>query len=383
MNIALLVPGRLDSISGGYLYDRRMAEGLRGLGHEVRVLELGGRHPLPDEAGAAAARDALMAVPEGVHLVIDGLGLPALAPLADALQRRSAVALIHHPTALETGFPEPDRAALRRLERALFPRMARLVATSAATARRLREEFGADPARIGVVEPGTDPARRARGSGGPMVTLLSVGALVPRKGHDVLLRALAGLPDLDWRLTIVGGQRDPVHANGLAALAGELGIAQRVTFAGEVGEAALEALYDGADAFALATHWEGYGMAAAEAMARGLPLAITAGGAIAELVPVEAGIVSPPGDVMSLSRALRRLVFDGEMRAEMADAAWAAGQRLPRWADRAVAFAAELDKVCGGPAPAVAEDAGQASQPPVASGDDQAAGLDQAGELEA
>ena len=51
-------------------------------------------------------------------------------------------------------------------------------------------------------------------------------------------------------------------------------------------------------------------MAAAEAMARGLPLAITAGGAIAELVPVEAGAVSPPGDVVSLTKALRRMIFD-------------------------------------------------------------------------
>lgn len=389
MNIALLVPGRFDTVSGGYLYDRRMVAGLRALGHAVQVVELAGRHPLPDAAAHAAARDALAAVPEGARLVIDGLGLPAFAPLAEALRRRGAVALIHHPTALETGFSEPDRTALRRLEQALFPRLARLVATSALTARRLREEFGAAPARVGVVEPGTDPARRAAGSGGPAVALLAVGALVPRKGHDVLLRALAGLPDLDWRLTVAGGQRDPIHAHGLLALAEELGIAQRVVFAGEVDAAGLEALYAGADAFALATHWEGYGMAAAEAMARGLPLAITAGGAIAELVPTEAGIVSPPGDVPSLTRALRRLVFDAEMRAEMAEASWAAGQRLPRWADRAAAFVAELDRAAGGEAggeaPAVAEDLSQANRPPVATVEGQAAaaGLDQAGELEA
>ncbi|WP_309139675.1 glycosyltransferase family 4 protein [Siccirubricoccus sp. G192] len=195
-----------------------------------------------------------------------------------------------------------------------------------------------------MVEPGTDPAPRARGSGGPGVALLSVGAVTPRKGHDVLLRALAGLPDLDWTLGIAGGARDPVHATGLRALAETLGIAQRVRFLGEVDAPALAALYDGADAFALATWWEGYGMAAAEALAHGLPVAITAGGAIAEVVPMEAGIVSPPGDVVSLTKALRRLVFDTEMRQEMAEAAWAAGQRLPRWPDRAAAFAAELER---------------------------------------
>ncbi len=348
MKLALLVPGRLDTVSGGYQYDRRLVAGLRELEHEVQVVEMAGRHPLPDAAAEAGAREALASVPTEARPVIDGLGLPAFAPLADGLRRRGAVVLIHHPTALETGFSEQDRVALRRLEQALFPHTARLVATSALTARRLREEFGVAPERLGVVEPGTDEAPRARGSGGPQVALLSVGALVPRKGHDVLLRALAGLPDLDWRLTIAGGERDAVHAHGLRALAGELGIEQRVAFAGEVDAPALEALYAEADVFALATHWEGYGMAAAEAMARGLPLAITAGGAIAELVPMEAGIVSPPGDVVSLTRALRRLLFDAEMRADMAEASWAAGQRLPRWADRAAAFVAELDAAAAG-----------------------------------
>ncbi|WP_135466165.1 glycosyltransferase family 4 protein [Crenalkalicoccus roseus] len=344
MSVTLLVPGPFDTVSGGYLYDRRIAEGLRALGREVRVVELAGRHPLPDAAAEAAAREALGTVPEEARIVVDGLCLPAFAPLAEALERRRAVGLIHHPTALERGVPPDDRAALKARECALFPRMARLIATSPLTARRLAEEFGADPARIGVVEPGTDPAPRARGSGGPGVAILSVGALTPRKGHDVLMRALAGLPDLDWTLTIAGGARDAVHARGLHALAEELGIARRVTLAGEVDAPTLEALYDRADIFALATWWEGYGMAAAEALARGLPVAITAGGAIADLVPVEAGICSPPGDAASLGKALRRMIFDHDLRAGMAEAAWQAGQRLPRWQDRAGAFLAELER---------------------------------------
>jgi glycosyltransferase involved in cell wall biosynthesis len=344
MHLALLVPGPFDTVSGGYNYDRRLAEGLRALGHDVQLVELAGHHPLPDAEAGAAARAALAAVPATTRLIIDGLGLPAFAPLADTLAERRAVALIHHPTALEHGAPTADRAALRDIETALFPRLARLIATSPLTARRLAEDFAVDPARIGVVEPGTDPAPRAQGSGGPGVAILSVAALTPRKGHDVLMQCLARLPDIDWTLTIAGPARDAVHAHGLRALAEELGIAQRVSFAGEVTAEALEALYDRTDVFALATWWEGYGMAAAEALARGLPIAITAGGAIAEIVPIEAGIISPPGDLVSFTKALRRLLFDSEMRADMAEAAWQAGQRLPRWADRAAAFVAELDR---------------------------------------
>jgi glycosyltransferase involved in cell wall biosynthesis len=342
MQVALLVPGPFATTSGGYIYDRRIVQGLRALGQEVQVLELAGRHPLPDEAAYAAARAALAEVPAGARVVIDGLGLPAFAPLARELVVRRAVGLIHHPTALEPGFAEAERDALRVAETQVFAALARLVATHHHTAARLVEQFGVARERIGVVEPGTDPAPRSAGSGGPGVAVLSVGALVPRKGHDVLLRALAGVMDVEWTLTIAGGARDPVHAHGLRALAEELGVAQRVTFAGEVSDAELEALYAGADLFALATHWEGYGMAAAEAMARGLPVAVTAGGAIAEVVPMEAGVVSPPGDVVSFTKGLRRVLFDGGLRQAMAEAAWAAGQALPRWEDRATLFAREL-----------------------------------------
>ena len=344
MRIALLVPGPFDTISGGYIYDRRLAEGLRALGHEMQVVELPGRHPLPDEAATEGARTSLDGLPGDARIVVDGLGLPAFAPLAERLAARGAVGLIHHPTALEHGNPGPVRDALREAEQALFPRLARLVATSPLTARRLAEDFVVDAARIGVVEPGTDVAPRSEGSGGPGCAILSVGALIPRKGHDVLLRALASLSDLDWTLTIAGGARDQVYANGLAALAEELGIAQRVTFAGEVGGAALEALWRRSDVFALASHWEGYGMAVAEALARGLPVAVAAGGALAALVPVEAGVVSAPGEVVSLGKAMRRVIFDTDLRADMAEAAWKAGQKLPRWEDRAAAFLAELER---------------------------------------
>ena len=342
--IYLIVPAPFSAVSGGYIYDRRLVEGLRAQGQDVRVVELAGRHPFPDDVATDAARAALAAVPAGARIVIDGLGLPAFLPFADELIKRSATALIHHPTALEPGAPASQREALKAAERVLFSACARIITTSSPTARDLPEDFGVDPARISVVEPGTDPAPRAMGSAGPGCAILSVGLLVPRKGHDVLLHALARLTDLEWSLAIAGdASRDPVHADGLRALATELGIAQRIRLLGALPDAALEAEYARADLFALATRYEGYGMAAAEAMARGLPLAITAGGAIAEIVPQDAAVVAAVDDHNALSRAMRRPIFDTALRADMAEASWRAGQALPRWPDRATAFLKALD----------------------------------------
>ncbi|MDE2577043.1 MAG: glycosyltransferase family 4 protein [Rhodospirillales bacterium] len=340
MKTVLLVPGPLDSVSGGYFYDHHMIAGLRALGHEATAVALAGTHPLADEAARAAALAAWRALPAGAVPVIDGLGLPAFAAVEEELGR--AVGLIHHPTALEPGHDEAVREALRALERKLMPRLRHVVVTSPTTAERLAADFGVPAERISVVVPGTAATPRAEGSGGPTCEILSVGTLVPRKGHDVLLRALARLFDLDWRLTIVGGARDAAHAAALRDLVDELGIGLRVSFAGELLGAALAAQWQRAEIFALATRYEGYGMAIAEALRHGVPVAVTSGGAAGALVTPACGVVCEPDDVVTLSKSLRRMIFDTALRRDMAEAAWQVGQILPDWPDQARLFAGAL-----------------------------------------
>ena len=104
---------------------------------------------------------------------------------------------------------------------------------------------------------------------------------------------------------------------------------------GAVDEGRLADLYARADLFVTASLYEGYGMVLSEALARGLPIVTTTGGAAAETVPDRAALKVPPGDVSALATALGRAIGDATLRKQLADASWAAGQKLPRWEETA------------------------------------------------
>jgi glycosyltransferase involved in cell wall biosynthesis len=341
-----VVPGPIDQRTGGYIYDRRIVAGLRALGWTVAVHELAGSFPKVDEGARRAAVQMIDGMPPAAVPVIDGLALPVFAELADRLPQ-PWVALVHHPLALETGLTPAEAAAYAELECPLLSSAARVIVTSEGTRRDLAA-YDVEDRRIGVVLPGTDPGPLAKGSGGPGLALLCVASLTPRKGHLVLLEALAGLAALDWRLVCVGSaERDPACARAVVAALERLDLYKRVELAGEHGEAEVAPYYDRADLFVLASYHEGYGMVLAEALARGLPVVSTTAGAIPDTVPDGAGLLVPPGDPAALAAALRRVIAEPELRADLMAGARAARRGLPGWDDAARAFAAELAGLAG------------------------------------
>jgi glycosyltransferase involved in cell wall biosynthesis len=179
-----------------------------------------------------------------------------------------------------------------------------------------------------------------------MPHLLSVGAVVPRKGFEVLIAAMARLAELPWRLTIAGDlTRDPDEAARLQASLSQHGVTGRVAVLGSVSSERLAALYDDADLFVLASRFEGYGMAYAEALSHGLPVIGTTAGAIPDTVPQEAGLLVAAGDVDALAAALRRVIADADLRRRLSDAAAAAAHMLPTWRQSGAIFATALEKL--------------------------------------
>ena len=344
---AFAVPGDLATPTGGYAYDRRMMTELGDLGWRIDLLDLGEGFPWPDEATRATAQSRLLAMPAGRSIVVDGLALGVLPETASQLAGRNPLlALVHHPLALEWGLSVKQADALRMSERAALAAVRGVVVTSAATAKLVASDYGVPAERIAVARPGSDPAPMSQGSQDGVVRLLSVGAIVPRKGFDVLITALATLTDLSWRLTIAGDRtRDRNAAARLDADIARHALGDRIAAPGAVSPQRLAALYAEADVFALASHFEGYGMAYAEAIAHGLPVIGTSAGAIPDTVPPDAGLLVDPGDSFALARALRRIIGDADLRRRLASAARAAAPQLPTWRHSAEIFARALERL--------------------------------------
>jgi len=343
-----ILPGDPAAFTGGYEYARRIVAGLRALGWNVMVRGLDASFPAPTPSALAHARAAFARIPDGATVLVDGLAFGAMPGIAAAEARRlRLVALVHHPLALETGLEDGRAAALRASEAAALAAACVVVTTSAATARALAD-YGVAPGRAVVVEPGTDPAPLARGARGRVLELLCVSTVVPRKGHAVLLEALAPLVDRPWRLTCVGSlARAPKTVAALRQQVAKLRLAGRVRFAGEVDRSALERYYDHADGFVLATFHEGYGMALAEALARGLPVVSTRAGAVPDTVPADAGLLVEPGDPVALRRALARFLDEPDLRASLAAGARGARERLPSWEASCARLAHALGRIGG------------------------------------
>jgi glycosyltransferase involved in cell wall biosynthesis len=338
--VTFAVPGSIDQLTGGYKYDRRVIAGLRQRGCEVDVVDLGEGFPQPRPETVAAVLPRLGRVPAGQPIVVDGLALGVLPEAAAALRKRNPlIALVHHPLALESGLSAAEAQALRDSERAALAAVSRVIVTSPATRRILVTDYGVPEDMITVALPGIERtgAAAARKPAGDTINLLAVGAVVQRKGYDVLIEAVDRLAGLSWQLVIAGDcKRDRGTASELTAMIARKRLERRVCLAGSVADRELGELYRDAHVFVLASRFEGYGMAYAEAIAHGLPIIGTRTGAIPDTVPPGAGILVPPDDAAALGAAMRSMISYGWLRERCAAVARAAP--MPTWDAAAQAF---------------------------------------------
>jgi glycosyltransferase involved in cell wall biosynthesis len=332
--VHFVVPDGIDDParpSGGNVYDRHLSRGLTSIGWSVSEHAVPGFWSPPDAAAFAALDRAVRRIPDGAVVLLDGLvastAPEVLVPQADRLR---LVVLVHMPLADER-------------ERAMLSAAAAVITTSEWSRRRLLELYGLAAERLHVAEPGVDAADLATGTE-TGEELLCVAAVTPGKGHDVLLDALAAMPELSWRCVCVGRlDRDPEFVETLP-------LDERVTFAGPRTGAALDRSYAGADLLVLPSRAETYGMVVLEALARGLPVVATDVGGVTEALGhgaggVRPGLLVPPDDAAALAAALRTWLGDADVREQLRRAARERRESLASWSTTTSVIADVLSEV--------------------------------------
>jgi glycosyltransferase involved in cell wall biosynthesis len=343
----LIVPGPLETRTGGYEYDRRVVGGLRSLGWAIDIRELDPSFPRPTATALSHADHVLAQLGAGSIVMIDGLAFGAMPEQAEReSDRLRIVPIVHSLLASDVGLDAESAAWFAASERRAYTCAAHVVAAGGSLLDPL-VHYGIDQSRITVVEPGTDAAPLARGSGGAaIVHMITVATLNPGKGHDVLFNALAAVASRNWRLTCAGSTtRYPETTTRFCSILADRGLTDRVTLTGELDRAAVAELYDRADLFVLPSLRETYPLSVMEALARGLPVIGTAVGAIPHLVGDTAGILVPAGDAAALATALDAVLRDRGRRAQLARGAQAVRDRLPTWDATASAMASVLERL--------------------------------------
>jgi len=346
----LLTLGDPGKLTGGYLYHRRLAE-------------LAPRHAARLEFVSVPEQPLVLAIAQSGRImrrladtgaqviVLDSIAAAYVGPwLMQREPPRPMVGMLHQPPGgIDLG---PLRAALLAgLDRLAYRRARRLLVASDSLADELIRA-GERPERISVVPPGRDVAPAAGPPPGDLrqgrqAALLCVGNWVERKGLLSLVEAFAALPEDMATLHLVGDTRQADgYGRRVQARLAQPDVRRRVTVHGPVSVSAVAALYGAADAFVLPSLKEPYGTVYGEAMACGLPVVGWRAGNLPYLADDEReGLLVEPGDVAALSRALRRLADDADLRLRLGTAARRRALSRPTWDEVASMFFDRLREV--------------------------------------
>lgn len=345
MRVGLVIYGSLDTLSGGYLYDRMLVRALRAANQEVMIFSLPWRSYLARLTDNWAAAFAARIAAARLDLLLqDELNHPSLVWLNRRLRRTlpcPIIAVVHHLRSQEDHSP----ALLpfyRAVERDYLTTVDGCIYNSQTTRATVAALLG--HAVPGVVAyPAADhvqPLSRAevltllarRSASTASLQVLFVGNIIARKGLHTLVAALAALPPYSWQLQIVGNTRiDPAYVDRVTALAARRGVVGNLIWHGALDDAALRRRWCAADLLAVPSY-EGFGIAYLEAMAFGLPVIASSAGAAHEIVTQGAtGYLVPPGDEGPLAAYLGMLAHSRAQVAVLGYHARLRYERHPTW----------------------------------------------------
>lgn len=360
MQIGLVIYGSLDTLSGGYLYDRKMVNHLRDAGDEVEIISLPWRNyaaHLMDNFSVSLLRRL-----SGARfdiLIQDELNHPSLFRLNHRLRSKvdySIISIVHHLRSSEKRarwqnnlYHLPERAYLKSVDGYIFnSRTTRSVVERAIN--ETRPHVIAYPAgnRLDPQIAEMDIIARAKADRPLKITFL--GSVIPRKNLHTLLDTISQLAPQSYRLSIIGGlDVAPNYVQKIHAQVKALKLTENVEFCGALSNGKLKYALRESHVLALPSSYEGFGIAYLEGMGYGLPAIGGKDGAAHEIITHKKdGFLIQTNDANTLATHLRELANDREKLIQMSLAARQRYLAHPTWDESAAKireFLCELTRI--------------------------------------
>ena len=345
MHIGLIIYGRLDTLTGGWIYDRLLVEYLREQGHQVEVISLKQHHYLRNLADNFSRRLYRQLLDLDCRLLLqDGLIHPSLASLNHRIRREQSRPLVTivHQVLCRQPLKRYRQLFYQAIERRYFKSVDGFIFNSETTRANVEALVGRrQPAvvafpggdRLGCLAPDSIIDARARQTG--PLRLIFVGNLTPNKGVLPLIAGLSRLPPESWHLSLIGSlAMDRGYVQRVRALIVRLGFEDQIDMPGPLDGKELAGQLDTGQVFVLPFSCEGFGIACLEAMAHGLPVVGSTNGALKEFIfDGINGVLIPSGDLDTFAQQVQRLHEDRKLLARLGQEALKTFRSRPGWQD--------------------------------------------------
>ncbi len=342
MRVGLVIYDNLQTLSGGYLYDRMLVDYLRRQGDQVEVISIP-RHSYLRALTDNVSTDLIRRL-ESLQidlLLQDELNHASLFWLNRRLQRQRSytiISIVHHLRSSELR-PAWQNRLTRKIERCYLRSVDGFIYNSQTTRQAVAALVGGKPAGV-VAYPAGDrlhpqvddkDVRRRAAEAGPL-RLVFVGNLIPRKGLHLLLEAIRALPEGSCKLEVIGRpDADPAYSRRIYRQAAN-GLSGKVHFAGKLSDAHLAERLAKSHVLVVPSTYEGYGIIYLEGMGFGLPAVASQAGAAGEIISAgENGCLITLEDVPALSQCLVEFAGDRELLTRRSLAALQTYRSAPGW----------------------------------------------------
>ncbi len=337
MRIGLIIYGSLDTISGGYLYDRKLVEYLRAQGDTVEIISLPWRN-----YAAHLTDNFRFKLPHGLDILIqDELNHPSLIGANRGKHPYPVLSLVHHLRCSELR-PKWQNDFYRLIEKKYLQSVDGFIFNSKTTQGVVNSLIGNSKPSV-LAYPPTDRfgeaisereiRERAKNN---ELRILFVGNVIHRKGLHTLLKAV-GDQRSAVRVDVVGGlNAEPQYAYEMERFVLTHGLSSRVTFHSSLNNEPLVEKLQNAHILVVPSSYEGFGIVYLEGMAFGLPAIGTTAGAAGEVITHgQDGYLIEPGDAEALAKHIHALASDRDLLVKLSLNAVRRYQAQPKWNEMA------------------------------------------------